>query len=198
MFEFPLQFLHQMVIHPGLNMVGNRRPGYTQRQPLSLWNSPSCLFVIEPNNFHPPVSIQTSGSYMHSPAPSIRLTNKYLNTAGSPGPDFPPEKHHQSLQLYMTSFWNTVLCHLECSLPNGLQFVSVTPGTRYPDLNTTCEVWCDQINQKKDDPLLWNSSISANYDCTCLPFTKLNHGLKLWSLSHLFWVMSSHIYALNL
>lgn len=110
MSEFPLQFLHQMVIHPGLNMMGNRGLGYIQRQPISLWNSPSCLLVIEPNNFHLPVSIQTSGSYRYSLASSIRLTIKYLNTGDFPGPAFPPDTHHQSLQFYITWHVSEVVC----------------------------------------------------------------------------------------
>lgn len=99
-----------MVIHPGLNVMGNRGLGYIQRQPISLWNSPSCLLVIEPNNFHLPVSIQTSGSYRYSLAPSIRLTIKYLNTGDFPRPAFPPDTHHQSLQVYITWHVSEVVC----------------------------------------------------------------------------------------
>lgn len=85
----------------------------------------------------------------------------------------------------MTCFWSTVLCHLESSLPNSLQFVSVAPRIGHLDLNTTFEVWCDQINQEKDDPLLRYSSIGASYDCTYFPITKLNHSPTLWGLSHI-------------
>lgn len=141
-------------IHPDSNMIGNRGLGV--------------IFEILPGvrifvyyyycayNFHLPVSIQSSGSYRHNLA-LFHVTDKYLNTVDFLGllSHLPPPHHHHhpaaisipspsdstshDIFLKYSSLSSWVL------LPNGLQFVSISPGVGLPGPNTVFEVWCDQI-----------------------------------------------------